>query len=179
MTTDPKVLVVELRELQDSWAESIKRMDSNADNGIMAVIRAEQHDTFKNAADAIEQLQKELADECASRTRWWERAGEQRQRAEKAERERDEALEDSERNFQMFKTSDLYARELAVRAEKAESALAAATAEREGLIVATESYFIALDRGCSDNFRDAMQEYSRLLSELRSTLTKAKGATNG
>mgnify|MGYP000911107552 FL=1 len=49
-------IVERLREYQESWADSIKRMDCGelGDNGIMSQIRAEQHETWKDAADLIE-----------------------------------------------------------------------------------------------------------------------------
>lgn len=55
-------IVERLREYQKSWADSIKRMDCGefGDNGIMSQIRAEQHATWKEAADEIERLTKAL-----------------------------------------------------------------------------------------------------------------------
>lgn len=49
-------LVKRLRGYQESWWETIQRLDmGESDNGIMTTIRFEQHDTFKKAADILEQ----------------------------------------------------------------------------------------------------------------------------
>jgi hypothetical protein len=66
-------IINRLRQIQESWAESIKRLDSSEfDTGIMGQIRAEQHATFKEAADRIAELEAALAEaqSDAVRYRW-------------------------------------------------------------------------------------------------------------
>jgi len=56
-------IVDRLRDYQESWADSIKRMDCGEfDNGIMTQIRLAQHDAWKSAADTIESLRKQVAE---------------------------------------------------------------------------------------------------------------------
>jgi hypothetical protein len=56
-------LITRLRDYQESWADSIKRMDCGEfDTGIMGSIRAEQHATWKAAADTIERQAAEIND---------------------------------------------------------------------------------------------------------------------
>lgn len=57
-------LIERLRDMEESWADAIKRMDSNPEvsGGIMTSIRFEQHDTLKKAADEIESLRAKVAE---------------------------------------------------------------------------------------------------------------------
>lgn len=88
-------LVKRLRGYQESWWETIQRLDmGESDNGIMTTIRFEQHDTFKKAADRIEQQAEciaQMSAECLGLREDCENVGNlwEKERAEQAERIRE------------------------------------------------------------------------------------------